>query len=152
MPFVFWAIADYNPNFVDPKQAFVNHSGINFVLSPYFLYSIKWCIFPSTCRLRPIRSTNVLQGSIKISQKIKSTKPFISQIPDCKIAFYNSPDFTWGDVEKGKVTGAYRDLLNDEVDIVSGCRAVSFGRYQVKRYRNQQKNGWFFFFLFLRRQ
>ncbi len=71
--------------------------------------------------------------ALKFLKKIKSTKPFISQILDCKIAFYNSPDFTWGDVEKGKVTGAYRDLLNDEVDIVSGCRAVSFGRYQVNK-------------------
>ncbi len=57
----------------------------------------------------------------------------IIQKLNCSIDFYNSEDFSWGDVVQGKATGGYKDIVDDKVDIVTGCRFQVYTRYQVSQ-------------------
>ncbi len=46
--------------------------------------------------------------------------------------FLNPPDFAWGLVGKDSLSGSYKDLREDVVDIIAGCHMINNEREQVR--------------------
>ncbi len=51
---------------------------------------------------------------------------------DCALSFFNTADFRWGAVAEGSVSGSYKEIVDDQVDIVGGCRILTLPRVQVR--------------------
>ncbi len=67
---------------------------------------------------------------------------------DCALSFFNTADFRWGAVAEGSVSGSYKEIVDDQVDIVGGCRILTLPRVQVRLSflsRTRKTSGLLFF-------
>ena len=67
---------------------------------------------------------------------------------DCALSFFNTANFRWGAVAEGSVSGSYKEIVDNQVDIVGGCRILTLPRVQVRLSflsRTRKTSGLLFF-------
>ena len=61
---------------------------------------------------------------------------------DCTLTFSNPPDFIWGAVSKDELSGAYKDIREEYVDIIAGCHMISDTRLQAIYFPHNERNSY----------
>ncbi len=51
---------------------------------------------------------------------------------DCRLTFSNPPDYIWGVVSEDELSGSYKEIREERVDIVAGCHMITNERDQAR--------------------